>query len=160
MSENTQEAPSRRIAIICAKGGLDECYPALLMANAARMSGIEAMIFFTFYGLDVVTKKKVDHLHVAMVGNPSSPMPVMLAGLPGMEAFAGSMMKKKMDELDLPSVHEMLQMLDASGCDLYGCELALQMFNLTEDDLIPEVKSVITATDFYDLTWGAQIIFI
>ncbi len=150
----------RKVAIICSKGGLDQAYPALILANAARMSGIDCVIFFTFYGLDIVTEKKVDHLHVAMVGNPSSPMPTMLAGLPGMEAFAGNMMRKVMEDLDLPPVREMLEMLDASGCELFGCELALQMMKLTKKDLVPQVKDVITAGDFYEMTDGAQIIFI
>ena len=149
----------RRVAIICSKGGLDECYPALILANAARMSGIEAMIFFTFYGLDVVTEKKVDHLHVNMVGNPTSPMPTMLAGLPGMESFAAGMMKKKLDELDLPTVREMIQILDEAGCELYGCELAARMMGLGQDDLLPQVRDIITAGDFYELSENAQIIF-
>lgn len=155
-----QVAENRKIAIICAKGGLDECYPALILANAARAAGIEATIFFTFYGMDVVTEKKVDHLHVNMAGNPSSPMPTMVAGLPGMESIAAKMMSKKMTELELPTVREMLEMLSDAGCELYACELAMSMFDLSEDDLIEQVEDVITATDFYELTVGAQIVFI
>jgi len=150
---------NRKVAIICSKGGLDEAYPALILANAARQSGLDAFVFFTFWGLDVVTEKKVDHLHVNMTGNPSSPVPTMLAGLPGMEAFAAHKMKKSMEELALPSVREMLQMLDEAGAELYGCELAMNMFKRTKDDLVPQVKDVITAGDFYDLAEGAQIIF-
>jgi len=155
-----QVAETRKMAIICAKGGLDECYPALILANAARASGIEATIFFTFYGMDVVTEKKVDHLHVNMAGNPSSPMPTIVAGLPGMESVAASMMKKKMDELEMPSVRDMLTMLSDSGCRLYACELAMKMFDLKEEDLIEQVEDVISATDFYEIAAGAQIVFI
>ncbi len=153
------DTANRKVAIICSKGGLDEAYPALILANAARQSGLDAFVFFTFWGLDVVTDKKVDHLHVNMTGNPSSPMPTMLAGLPGMEAFAAHKMKKSMDELALPSVREMLQMLDEAGAELYGCELAMNMFKRTKEELVPQVKDVITAGDFYDLAEGAQIIF-
>src|SRR5688572_5552720 len=78
-----KKSSPRSIALVCAKGGLDECYPVLIMANAARMSGIECHIFFTFWGLDVITESRVDHLHVNLVGNPSSPVPTMVAGLPG-----------------------------------------------------------------------------
>jgi peroxiredoxin family protein len=153
-------ATARKVAIICSKGGLDEAYPALILANAARASGIDATIFFTFYGLDVVTEKKVDHLHVNMTGNPSSPMPTLLAGLPGMESIAAGMMKKKMAELDLPGAREMLEMLADAGCELYACELAMKMFKLERADLIPQVKAVITAGDFFELTGGAQLLFI
>lgn len=149
----------RKVAIICSKAGLDEAYPALILANAARQSGIEAFIFFTFWGLDVITEKKVDHLHVNMAGNPASPMPTMLAGLPGMEAFAAHRMKKSMEELSLPSAREMIEILSDAGAELYACELAMQMFKRTREDLLPQVKDVITAGDFYDLADGAQIIF-
>ncbi|MCB9680515.1 MAG: DsrE/DsrF/DrsH-like family protein [Alphaproteobacteria bacterium] len=150
----------RRIALICSKGGLDECYPALIMANAARMSGIEAQIFFTFYGLDVVTEARVDRLHVNMVGNPASPIPPFVAGLPGMELMASSMMRHKLADLDLPTPREMLQILSAAGCRLWGCELAMTMFGRTRADLVPEVDDVITATDFYDKTPGHHIVFV
>ncbi len=154
-----EAAPARRVAIICSKGGLDEAYPALILANAARMAGIEAFVFFTFYGLDVITDKKVDHLHVNMVGNPSSPMPTMVAGLPGMERFAARMMKKRMDEMDLPTAREMLEMLHEAGAKLYGCELAMDMMGVETDDLVEQVEAVITAGDFYEFAEGAQIIF-
>jgi len=151
---------TRKIALVCAKGGLDEAYPVMIMANAARMTGIDCSIFFTFYGLDVITQKLVDHLHVDMLGNPSSPMPDMVAGLPGMSALATKFMKQKMADLDLPEAREMIEMLAASGCKLYACELAMKMFDRTEDDLLPEIDAVITATDFFEMTPGADIIFV
>ncbi|MCB9686622.1 MAG: DsrE/DsrF/DrsH-like family protein [Alphaproteobacteria bacterium] len=156
--KNPQE--NRRIALICAKGGLDECYPVLIMANAARMVGIDTSIFFTFYGLDVVTESRVDHLYVNMVGNPASPIPPMLAGLPGMESLGAHFMAKKMTELDLPGPREMIRILHDSGTRMYGCELAMKMFGRTEKDLLPEVEAVITATDFFEKTVGADIIFV
>ena len=152
-------APKRKVAIIASHGGLDEAYPALILANAARQSGIDAFVFFTFWGLDIITTSKVDHLHVNLAGNASSGMPTMLAGLPGMESLAASMMKKQMTELDLPTVREMLQILDESGAELFACELAMKMFKRTKEELVPQVKDVITAGDFYDLADGAQIIF-
>jgi peroxiredoxin family protein len=152
-------APRRKVAIIASHGGLDEAYPALILANAARQSGIDAFVFFTFWGLDIITTSKVDHLHVNLAGNASSGMPTMLAGLPGMESLAASMMKKQMTELDLPTVREMLQILDESGAELFACELAMKMFKRTKEELVPQVKDVITAGDFYDLADGAQIIF-
>lgn len=155
----TIAASKRKVAIICSHGGLDEAYPALILANAARQSGIEAFIFFTFWGLDVVTESKVDHLHVNLAGNPASGMPTIVAGLPGMEGLAARMMKKQMEELELPTVREMLQILDESGAQLYACELAMNMFKRKKEDLLPQVKDVITAGDFYELAEGGQIIF-
>ncbi len=156
---STISTPHRKVALICSHGGLDEAYPSLILANAARQSGIDAFVFFTFWGLDVITESKVDHLHVNIAGNPNAGMPTMLGGLPGMEALAAKMMKKQMEELELPTVREMLQILDESGAELYACELAMKMFKREKKDLLPAVKDVITAGDFYDLSEGAQIIF-
>ncbi len=121
-------APIEHIAIICSKGTLDMAYPGLILANAARMSGIDATLFFTFWGLDIVTKKTVDHLHVPTVGNPSMHIPTMLGGLPGMESLATTMMQKEMVKLDIPPVHELLEILSDSGAHLYACRMAMDMF--------------------------------
>ncbi len=155
-----EEETARKVAIICSKGSLDMAYPGLIMANAARMMGIDAMIFFTFWGLDVITKKKVGHLHAGMLGNPSSPMPHSLMGLPGMEALATKMMKKKIEELDIPDIPELLDILDDAGAEMYSCQMAMEMFGLTRDDLVPQVKESLTAMDFWEKADGAQVVFI
>ena len=72
-AHGTTTTKKRRVAIIVSHGGLDEVYPAFILANAARMSDIEAMIFFTFWGLAAITEDKVDHLHVNMAGTATSP---------------------------------------------------------------------------------------
>ncbi len=89
--------------------------------------------------------------------NPSVPLPAMIAGLPGMEALATHQMQKDMDKLDIPHVREMIEMLDDAGAELYGCQLAMDMFKLTKDDLMPQVKDVISAMDKAE---GAQTFFI
>jgi len=158
--EVRERKPIEAISVICSKGTLDMAYPGLILANAARMSGIDAMLFFTFWGLDIVTDKKIDHLHVPTVGNPSMPMPTMLGGLPGMESLASAMMRKEIRKLDIPEVREMIEMLHDTGAELYGCRLAMDMFHLEKEDLVPQVDDVISAMDFFDKSAGAQIIFI
>ncbi len=158
--ETPQPEPIQKIAIICSKGTLDMAYPGLILANAARMSGIEATLFFTFWGLDIVTKDTVDKLHVPTVGNPSMHIPTMLGGLPGMEAIASSMMKKQMEKLDIPDVHELIEMLDDAGAEMYGCRMAMDMFQRTEEDLLPQVKEIISAMDFFEKAAGAHLLFI
>jgi len=157
---NDGGAAPRKVAIICSKGSLDMAYPGLILANAARMMGIEAVMFFTFWGMDVIHEKRVDKLHTGIVGNPAAHMPAMLAGLPGVEGLATKMMKKKIDELDIPSVRELIEMLDDAGAELYGCQMALDMMDIKEEDLLPQVREVISAMDFFDKAEGAQTIFI
>ncbi len=150
----------RHVCIICSKGTLDMAYPGLIMANAARMSGIKATLFFTFWGLDIITEKTVDELHVPTVGNPSMHIPTMVGGLPGMESMATRMMKKQMEDLDIPDVRELVEILHDSGAEIYACRMAMDMFKRTEDDLVDQVDEVITAMDFYDKAAGSEVIFI
>jgi peroxiredoxin family protein len=155
-----RRAPIEHIAIICSKGTLDMAYPGLILANAARMSGIDATLFFTFWGLDIITEKTVDHLRVATVGNPSMHMPTVVGAVPGMERVATAMMQKEMAKLDIPSVREMLQTLADSGAHLYACQMAMDMFKRSTKDLVPQVEEVISAMDFFDRAAGAQVLFI
>ncbi len=150
----------RKIAIICSKGTLDMAYPGLVLANAARMLGIEAMIFFTFWGMDIINRHKVDHLKVTPVGNPAMGMPQLVGGLPGMTDMATKMMQKKIEELDLPPVREFLEMLHDAGAKLYACRMAADMMGLTKDDLVPWVEDIVGAMEFLEMAEGAQIIFI
>jgi peroxiredoxin family protein len=156
----TRAKSSRKLAVICSKGSLDMAYPGLLLANAARMAGVDALMYFTFWGLDIITDAKVDHLHVSLVGNPSTLMPAMIAGLPGMEGLASLQMQKELERLEIPRVRQLLEMVSDAGCELYACQLGMDMFKLKRLDLVPQVKSVISAMDFVDLSEGAQVIFI
>jgi len=155
-----EPATRRKIALICSKGSLDMAYPGLILANAARMMGIDAVLFFTFWGLDIVREKTVDHLQPGIVGNPATHMPHMVAGLPGMGAMAGKMMRKQIDEIEVPDVREMLETLEASGAELYACHMAMEMMGFEKEDLVPQVQDVITAMDFFEKSEGAQIVFV
>ncbi|MDH4092966.1 MAG: DsrE/DsrF/DrsH-like family protein [Cyclobacteriaceae bacterium] len=159
-----KEKKVKKVLIICSKGKLEDVYAALVMANGALMEGIEAKMFFTFFGLEAITKKNADHLHTATVGNPAfmPGMPTVVAGLPGFEAFASYMMKKEMDKLDIPHVTEFIEMIDAAGGEIYACKLAADMFHLKKEDFLPEVKDIITVGDMYALAdgEGTQIVFV
>ena len=167
MSEDT-----RHIAFICSKGNLDMAYPALVMGWAALGNGIDVTLFFTFWGMDLIRKERIDKLEIAPVANTSMKMTMMgvntgnlgipniMGILPGMTAFATKLMKDKMEALDVPPVSEYLEMLADAGANLYACKMSVDMFDLTEDDFVEGVQGIVTAGDFMDMTEGAQIIFI
>lgn len=152
----------KKMLFILSKGTMENAYAAFVMANGARMEGIEAEIFFTFFGLEAIQKKKLEHLKVATVGNPAMHIPTMLGGLPGVESLATSMMKKEMEKLDMPPVGEFLEILSDSGCKLWACKLAVDMFHLEEKDLIDELDGVLTIGDFYNRAneEGTHLLFI
>ena len=162
------EAPKRKICFIASKGNLDMASPALIMANAALGEGIETHIFFTFWGFDLVTERTMDSLKFTMLGNTAMHMPFAknlpiwsgMGALPGMTTVATKMMKGQLDDLEIPSVREMLEIIVASGGHLWGCKLTFDMNGLAEDDLYEGVEAIISATDFIELSEGSQVIFV
>lgn len=162
-----KETPFKKVMIICAKAAIEDVYAALVMANGAVMEGIEAKLFFTFFGLDAITKKQMNKLHTGVVGNPGMrmpgglPFPTLLGVIPGVEAGVSAMMMKQMEELDVPPVDEFLDMITAGGGEVYACKLAADMFKLTKDDLSEHVKAIITVGELYAMSGGdgTQIIF-
>lgn len=162
---------NRKVAFICSKGNLDMVYPALVMGWAALGNGIDVTIFFTFWGMDMINKDRVDHLEIPPVGNSSMKMnmmgvpgyvgiPQIMGMLPGMTPVATALMKKKMEALGVPTVREYLEMLSDAGAKMYACKMSVDMFGLKKEDFIPGVQDIVTAGDFMDMTEGAQIIFI
>ena len=158
MNINTAQ-PIERVSIIVSRGSLEGVYPGLIMANGARMEGIEASLFFTFFGLDAIINKRMHNLKVATVGNPAMHMPTLLGALPGMSSFATSMMKKEMEKIDIPPVGEFLTMIHDAGAEIYACKASVDMFHLKQDDFCRELDGVISVGQFYEKAAGAQIIF-
>ncbi len=158
-----EKKPVRKLSIIASKGSLDMAYPPLILANAARMAGVEVDLFFTFWGLDIINKKKMNKLNVAVVGNPSMHpwfhIPTLLGVIPGMSAAASAMMRKEIDKLDFPPVGEFVQMVIDTGANIYGCKMSMDMMKLTEKDLVDGAK-VLGAMEFIEMSEGAQTLFI
>jgi len=158
----------RKMCFICSKGNLDMAYPALIMGNAALGEGIETHFFFTFWGMDIVTKSRMGNLKFTMAGNtamhltqaPNLPLPSLAGVLPGMTDVATKMMRQQIADLDVPTVPEMLQQIVDMGGRMWGCRMSFDMMKLVEADLFDGVEAIISATDFIELSEGAQIIFI
>ncbi|MBN1397468.1 MAG: DsrE/DsrF/DrsH-like family protein [Bacteroidetes bacterium] len=157
--ENTGNEPIKKVSIIVSKGSLEGIYPALIMANGARMEGIDASMFFTFFGMDAVIEKRMDYIKVATVGNPGLHMSTIVGMIPGMSAFATKMMKKEMEKLDIPPVREFITMIHDAGCEIYACKASVEMFHLAKKDFCKEVDDIISVGQFYEKSAGAQIIF-
>jgi peroxiredoxin family protein len=164
---DTNEHPVKKVSIICAKGAIEDVYASLVMGNGAVMEGIECNLFFTFFGLDAIMKKRMDKLHTAVLGNPAlrlpggARMPSWMGVIPGMEAMVSGMMKKGMEELDIPPVSEFIELFVAGGGNLYACKLAVDMFKLKREDFSEHVKDIITIGEFYERAGGegSHIIF-
>jgi len=153
------DEPIKKVSVIISKGSLEGIYPGLIMANGARMEGIEASVFFTFFGLDAINKSKNENVKVSTVGNPGLHLATMVGGIPGVSSMVTRKLAGEMEKLDIPPIPEFLEMISDSGAPLYGCKASVDLFGLSEDDFMPQVEDIITVGEFYDYAAGGQIIF-
>jgi peroxiredoxin family protein len=148
-----------KVSIIISRGSLEGIYPGLIMANGARMEGIEANVFFTFFGLDAINQAKHAHVKVATVGNPGLHLATWAGGVPGVSALVTHQLAHSMEKLDIPPIPEFVEMIADSGAGLYACKASVDLFGLSEEDFIPQAREIITVGEFYAKAGGGQIIF-
>jgi peroxiredoxin family protein len=155
----TRPETIEKVAIVVSRGSLEGIYPGLIMANGARMEGIEADLFFTFFGLDAIRKDRYEKIKVATVGNPGMHLPTWIGAIPGFSALATRMMKRQMEKIDIPPIPEFIELVHDSGVRLFACKATVDMFGLTQDDFVPQVEDIISVGEFYEKAAGGQIIF-
>ncbi len=151
-------AKIKRLALVASKGTLDGAYPPLILATTALSLGWEVGIFFTFYGLDILHRKRHRRLKVPPLGNPAMPVPMpnLLGALPGMTAAATGMMKRWMRRSRMPEVGEFLDMLREGGAHLFACSTTMGVMGVREQDLVEGVD-VAGATAFLDFAAEADV---
>jgi peroxiredoxin family protein len=161
---NTEDT-DRKLAIICSKGNLDMAYPGLILANAALGEGIETLLFFTFWGFDMITKSRMNNLQFSPAGNTALHLPgrdahMPQAMAPGMTGMATKMLKKQIADLGVPEIPDFLDQIVGAGGHLWACRMSADMNKLTMNDLRDDVEGIISASDFIEMTAGAQLLFI
>ncbi len=138
MSDNS----SNRLAIIAVHGTLDLAYPPLILATAALALDMEAAIFFTFYGLEIIKKGNADKLMVSPIANPAMPMPVpnIVGMLPGMTALATGMMNGWMKKSNVAKLSELLDMAVEGGVRMIACQMSMDVMGIKKEELIDGIE--------------------
>ncbi len=138
---------SNRLAVIAAHGSLDAAYPPLILATSAAAMEMEAGIFFTFYGLEILKKGNADKLKVAPIANPAMPQPIpgvsipnILGMLPGMTGIATSMMNGWMKNAKVAKLSELLEMAQEMDVKLIACQMTMDVMGIKKEDLIDGIE--------------------
>ena len=149
----------KRMAIISTKGTLDWAYPPLILASSGAAMGWEVGIFFTFYGLNIIHKRKGQKLAVAPLGNPAMPMPVpnIVGAIPGMTPMATTMMKKMFKGKGVAGIDELLQSCVDLGVRLMPCQMTVDVFGYKADDFIAAAEPGCGAAAFIRYASEADI---
>ncbi|MBI5603918.1 MAG: DsrE/DsrF/DrsH-like family protein [Deltaproteobacteria bacterium] len=152
-----QVGQKNRLAIIASKGTLDMAYPPLILASTGAAFDLEVGIFFTFYGLDILNKKKNKNLKVPSLANPAMPIPVpnIIGVLPGMTAMATSMMNNWMAKQNVPTIPELLKACIEGGVKLIACQMTMDVMGVKKEDLVDEIE-LGGAASFLDFALDAK----
>jgi peroxiredoxin family protein len=136
-------ANTKSMSIIVTKGSLDWAYPPFILATTAAAMGLNVTMFFTFYGL-VLLKKKLN-LGVTPLGNPAMEMPMMgmhigmpniASAIPGVDAAATTMMKNLIKKKGVASIEELREMAVEAEVHMIACQMTMDLFEYTQDDMI------------------------
>jgi len=158
LHQRSHDEETKRLAIVASKGTLDMVYPPLILASTAAAMGMEAGVFFTFYGLNTLHRKKNRRLQVAPLANPAAPVPVpnILGAIPGMTFIATRMLKWMMGRQRMPTVHELLKVCQDSGVKLIACSTTMGVMGVKESDLIDGVD-IAGAASFLEFASKAHV---
>jgi peroxiredoxin family protein len=131
----------KKMTIIAHSGTLDKLYPVLMLVSAGAAMDVETHIFFTFWGLEALKKGGLEN-----------------AKLPGMMRLGTGMMKDRMRKFKVPPLTEILKKSKEMGnLKIYACSTTMELMNIKEEDLIPEVDGIVGAASFLDIALDADI---
>lgn len=154
----TEQNQKKRVALIAAQGSLDGAYPPLIIASTAIAMEMEVAVFFTFYGLYILHKDRMQHLKVAPVGNPAMPVPVpnVVGVLPGMTGVATGMMHSWMQKAGTATIADLVDACREFGVRLIACQMTMDVLGIKPEDLIDGVE-VGGAASFLEFAVDADI---
>jgi peroxiredoxin family protein len=134
-------AEKRKIAIIVHSDSMDKLYPVFMISSAGASMDVEANLFFTFWGMNMLKKGGFES-----------------AKLPAPMSEGTEMMKNKMKKIGVPSLVELLQMCRETGnVKIYACSTTMEIMDVKREDLIPEVDDILGATAFLDIAMDSDV---
>jgi peroxiredoxin family protein len=148
----------KRLALVASKGTLDQAYPPLILATTAASLGWEVGIYFTFYGLDILHRERLEKLKMASLANPSGPIqvPNLLGALPGATSAATQVMKRWMRNARMPDVPEFIEMAQGLDVTFFACATTMGVMGVEEGDLIGGCE-IAGAAAFLDFAAAADV---
>jgi peroxiredoxin family protein len=170
--EQQESSRTPRLSIIVTKGTLDWAYPPFILASTAAALGWDATLFFTFYGLELL--KKDLKPNISPLGNPAMPMKMpfgpqwfqgiewnmpnlLMAGVPGFENLATSLMKMTVKNHGVASIPELRELCIDADVKLAACQMTVDLFGWKQEDFIPEVSEWAGAATYITSAQGADI---
>ena len=130
----------KRLAIIASKADIPGAYPPLILASTAAAMDYEVKVFYTFFGLNMLKKKKLNKLKITPAGETAMPMPIpqIVDMLPGMTGMATMMMKSWMKGANVAPLQDLMDLSIEAGVEMIACQMTMDVMKIKRKDLIDE----------------------
>ena len=109
-----------KLTIVVHSGDMDKIYSALIIANGALSMGMEASLYFTFWGLQRLQKGGLEK-------GPLSKMYMLGIGK--------SMMKQRMNKANVSSLERLTQDFKELGGKIIACDMTMEIMGIKKEDL-------------------------
>ena len=111
---------AEKLTIVVHSGDMDKIYSTLIIANGALSMGMEASLYFTFWGLQRLQKGGLGK-------GPLSKMHLLGIGK--------SMMKQRMNKANVSSLERLMQDFKELGGKIIACEMTMEIMGIKKEDL-------------------------
>ncbi|MDR3194233.1 MAG: DsrE/DsrF/DrsH-like family protein [Tannerella sp.] len=156
---------ANKLSIISFSGDFDKLTAVFTLATGAAAVGYEVNLFFTFWGLDAIKKKRgrsfvggtaLTKLFGFFMGGIKA-APVSRLNFWGASAH---IFRRLMRKHNVATPEELVAAAITLGVNFYACEMAMHILGLAKEDFIPEVKDVLGVATFLKRSEGGQTLFI
>jgi peroxiredoxin family protein len=164
MQQVREELPENRVSIIVFSGDLDKVLPAFIIATGAAAMGMQVSLFFTFWGLNALKKRRdlsgkgfLEKLFALM-----TPVGTEGLGVSKMNFFGigAKMLRTLMKRKQVASLEELAQMAREMGVKIIACQMSMDVLGITKDELWDGIEVGGVATFLADATKSKITLFI
>jgi peroxiredoxin family protein len=154
------EEKKQKLAMVVFSGDMDKLFAAFTIASGAAAANMDVTMFFTFWGLRALKKKAktgqsfMGKMLGAMYGgdiNKASPSKMSFGGM------GRWMFKKMMKAKKVPSLPELRQAAIDLGVRMYGCQMSMEVMEITRDKMIDDVSQCVGVAYFLEQARESQI---
>ncbi|URA09235.1 DsrE/DsrF/DrsH-like family protein [Thermospira aquatica] len=155
----------KKISIVCFSGDFDKAIAIFTIASGAAAVGYEVNLFFTFWGFNIIKKKKVRSpigkgilakmFNFLMGGRKNLPLSRLNFG-----GVSPKLMTYLMKNRNVATLEELINASIELGVNFYACEMSMIILGIKLADFIPQIKEVLGVAKFLEIAKGGEILFI
>jgi len=155
MDQLAKAAPEDKLSLIVFSGDLDKALAAFIIATGAVAMGMEAVMFFTFWGTPILRDQKKHVGGKDMMGKmfgamlPHGADKVKLSKM-NMAGMGTSMLKSLMKKKNVASLDEMINLAGELGVRIVVCEMSMDLMGFKREEMI----------DYPDMIYGGVASFL